>query len=66
MFKPRVYDEDNDDDNFLLGSGSSKSEGMKLESNETEDFLDSIEDECYDPGSPGYDPNSPQYSPSSP
>jgi hypothetical protein len=66
MFKPRVYDEDNDDDNFLLGGGSSKSEGMKLESNEAEDFLDSIEDECYDPGSPGYDPNSPQYSPSSP
>ena len=30
------------------------------------DFLDSIEDECYDPGSPGYVSNSPQYSPSSP
>ena len=66
MFKPRVYDEDNDD-NFLLGGGRTKSEEIVLEpKDEAEDFLDSIEDECYNPGSPTYDPNSPQYSPSSP
>ena len=70
MFKPRVQEQeqyqDNDGDNFLLGGGSSNSEGMKLESNEADNFLDSIEDECYEPDSPGYDPNSPRYSPSSP
>ena len=66
MFKPRKYDdEDNEDDNFLLGGGGKPSE-MTLESKEADNFLDSIEDECYDPGSPGYDPNSPRYSPSSP
>ena len=66
MFKPRVYDEDNDD-NFLLGSGGTKSAEIVLEpKDEAEDFLDSIEDECYNPGSPTYDPNSPRYSPSSP
>tara|TARA_B100001057_G_scaffold307783_1_gene307864 strand:+ start:76 stop:975 length:900 start_codon:yes stop_codon:yes gene_type:complete len=65
MFKPRKYEEENEEYDFLCG-GSCKPSEMTLESKEAGDFLNSIEDECYDPGSPGYDPNSPRYSPSSP
>ena len=58
MFKPRVQEKQQEDD-FLFG-GNSKTVSMNLEqTDEAGDFLDSIEDECYDPGSPGYDPNSP-------
>ena len=65
MFKPRVQEKYQEDD-FLFG-GSGKPVDMILETkDEASNFLDSIEDECYDPGSPGYDPNSPRYSPSSP
>ena len=60
MFKPRVQEQDQYDD-FLFG-GSGKTVDMNLEPDEeASNFLESIEDECYDPGSPGYEPNSPRY-----
>jgi hypothetical protein len=62
MFKPRERDQDQEQENFLCQGVSTT---IVLEQ-EADNFLDSIEDECYDPGSPGYDPNSPRYSPSSP
>ena len=67
MFKPRYMNKNKIMNKiiFLFGSGNSKPMEMKLEPNEAGDFLDSIEDECYNPGSPGYEPNSPS-SPSSP
>ena len=52
MFKPRERDQDQEQEqeNFLC-QGVSDTIILEQEAN---NFLDSIEDECYDPGSPGY------------